>query len=498
MKQFKLTLLLTVLMSMLGLQAFADWDKSTKIYEGGLYYYLDKDNLQAQVTSMPSGKYTGDIMIPSTFTYNETNYNVTSIGDRAFFSCPALTSVTIPNSVTSIGDLAFNSCDGLTSITIPNSVTSIGESAFSWCTGLTSVTIPNSVTSIGESAFYSCSALTSVTIPNSVTSIGSSAFSGCSKLTSVALNSNAIVSKAYTSSSYNVNYIFGTQVTEYIIGDEVTSIGNSAFSDCFKLTSVTIPNSVMSIGDYAFSGCSKLTSVTIPNSVMSIGDYAFSGCSKLTSVTIPNSVTSIGDNAFYGTAWYNNQLDGLVYAGKVAYKYKGTMPANTGISIKEGTLGIADRAFYGFPALTSVTIPNSVTSIGEEAFSYCSGLTSVTIPNSVMSIGNSAFRDCTSLTSVTTLNPTPVAITEYVFTNRKKATLYVPKGSKTAYQAADYWKEFKEIVEIDVTSIKAVENEQIAGSDETGNWYTLDGRRLSGKPTKRGIYIVNGRKVIVN
>ena len=84
MKQFKLTLLLTVLMSMLGLQAFADWDTSKKIEVGGLYYYLDETNQQAQVTSMPSGKYTGDIMIPSTFTYNETNYSVTSIGDYAF------------------------------------------------------------------------------------------------------------------------------------------------------------------------------------------------------------------------------------------------------------------------------------------------------------------------------------------------------------------------------------------------------------------------------
>ena len=114
------------------------------------------------------------------------------------------------------------------------------------------------------------------------------------------------------------------------------------------------------------------------------------------------------------------------------------------------------------------------------------------------SIGESAFYGCSKLTSVTALNPTPIAITEDVFTNRTNATLYVPKGSKSAYQAADYWNEFKEIVEIDVTGIKAVENEHIAGSDETGNWYTLDGRRLSGKPTKRGIYIVNGRKVIVN
>ena len=139
-------------------------------------------------------------------------------------------------------------------------------------------------------------------------------------------------------------------------------------------------------------------------SITSIGEYAFCYCSSLTSVTIPNSVTSIGRSAFYGTAWYNNQPDGLVYAGKVAYKYKGTMPINTSIELAEGTLGIAGGAFENCPSLTSITIPNSVTSIGEYAFWNCSSLTSVTIPNSVTSIGECAFWNCSSLTSVTIPN----------------------------------------------------------------------------------------------
>ena len=132
-------------------------------------------------------------------------------------------------------------------------------------------------------------------------------------------------------------------------------------------------------------------------SITSIGEYAFCYCSSLTSVTIPNSVTSIGRSAFYGTAWYNNQPDGLVYAGKVAYKYKGTMPSNTSIELAEGTLGIAGGAFENCPSLTSITIPNSVTSIGECAFWNCSSLTSINIPNGVTSIGSSAFSGCSSL-----------------------------------------------------------------------------------------------------
>ena len=101
------------------------------------------------------------------------------------------------------------------------------------------------------------------------------------------------------------------------------------------------------------------------------------------------------------------------------------MPDNTSITIKEGTLGIAGGAFWDCTGLTSVTIPNSVTSIGSSAFSYCMELTSVTIKKE-----------------------TPLPIGESTFSNRTDATLYVPYGCKAAYEAADYWKEFKEIIEI--------------------------------------------------
>ena len=124
----------------------------------GIYYKITSDT-EVSVTYRGtsyyqySDEYTGDVIIPSTVSYNSVEYSVTTIGSSAFWGCIGLTSVTIPNSVTSIGSSAFSACSGLTSVTIGNSVTSIGEGAFWGCDGLTSVTIGNSVTSIGSSAF---------------------------------------------------------------------------------------------------------------------------------------------------------------------------------------------------------------------------------------------------------------------------------------------------------------------------------------------------------
>ena len=210
-----------------------------------------------------------------------------------------------------------------------------------------------------------------VVIENGVSNIGDFAFKGCTSLTSI------------------------------MIPDSVTSIDEYAFSRSTNLESVTIGDSVTSIGICAFKGCTSLTSITIPDSVTSIGGGAFSDCTSLESITIPDSVMSIDNEAFYNTAWYKYQPDGLVYAGKVAYKYKGKMPENTSIVIKDGTKGIASRAFSDCTSLESITIPDSVTSIAEGTFIYCTSLTSVTIPDNVMSIGDSAFYKCTSLESVT-------------------------------------------------------------------------------------------------
>ena len=382
---------------------------------------------------------------------------VTSIGSYAFDGCTGLTSVTFSNSVTSIGEFAFFGCIGLSSIDIPDSVTNIGSDAFHNCTGLTSVTIGNSVTSIDDWAFSGCSGLTSIEIPDSVTNIGAHA------LSDTAWYDNQPDGLVYAG---KVAYkMIGACPDHVEIKDGTTGIAGEAFRYCWMLTSIEIPDSVTSIGENAFERCPKLTSIEIPDSVTNIGDSAFEECTELTSIEIPDSVTSIGSNAFFNTAWYDNQPDGLIYAGKVAYVVKGECPAE--VAIKESTLGIADSAFFGCSDLTSVTIPNSVTTIGDSSFSYCYNLSSInvdsnnpayrsidgnlydksaktfiqysigkvetsfSIPDSVTTISVSAFSSC-SLTSVNTGNSVKT-INENAFSSCKNLTSVTLGKSITSF-----------------------------------------------------------------
>lgn len=122
----------------------------------GIYYNFLEDEAEVTYQKQNQAYYSGIVAIPSSVVYNDRTYTVTSIGNKAFYACRGLTSVTIPSSVTSIGDNAFYNCSSLTSVAIPFGLTSIGNSAFYNCSSLTSVTIPNSVTSIGDNAFSGC------------------------------------------------------------------------------------------------------------------------------------------------------------------------------------------------------------------------------------------------------------------------------------------------------------------------------------------------------
>ena len=302
------------------------------------------------------------------------------------------------------------------------------------------------VTAIGDRAFLFCSSLTSVSIPDSVEQIGANPFENCSALKTISVSpehpyfatiDGVLFRKA---DKLLIAYPAGSKSSTYTIPQGIAAIGDSAFSSCKFLTSISIPDSVTSIGDSAFSSCDSLTSVSIPDSVTAIGDRVFYGCSSLTSVSIPDSVEQIGTNPFADCFKlktisvspehpYFATIDGVLFrkADKTLISYPAGIKSST-YTIPQGITAIGDGAFYFCSSLTSVSIPDSVTAIGDSAFSFCSSLTSVSIPDSVTSIGDCAFLFCSSLTSVS-IPDSVTSIGNRAFVGCPNLILTIPRNS---------------------------------------------------------------------
>ena len=477
---------------------------------------------------------------------------VTDIGNAAFLSCDSLTTVHLPEGLTQIAPKVFCGCRQLVSVVIPSSVTTIGSQAFSSCISLTNLNLPANLTSVGRAAFYytpwynaqydaapdglfyigpllfgykgdkptgelvikegttciyfgafnGCNDLTSVTIPASLTFVDECAFTNCTGLEAVHITDLAAwcgiefqwgVYRDSSNPLFYAHHLYlnGEEVTNLVIPEGVTSIGDYAFDYCTTLNSVTIPEGVTSIGSSAFRGCESLKNVTIPSSITTIGENAFIWCKELNAVYISDLAAWCGisfywtaNPLYYGANLYlgRKKVTDLIIPEGVTSVCEGAFrncSQLTSVVIPDGVTSIGDHAFNGCRGITSVTIPNNVTSIGQSAFANCSSLTSVTIPEGVTSIRESTFAECSSLTSVTipanvssighsafyncwalssviSWIEEPFAL-DYVFnlfnnttyeSSYTNATLYVPQGCKARYEATEGWKDFKKIVEM--------------------------------------------------
>ena len=376
----------------------------------GIYFNLDYENNTAEVTSNPQ-KYTGY--------------------------------VTIPDYIRSVDNLYY--C-----------VTAIGEDAFNGCVDLSHVDIPNTVISIGNRAFRGCRNILSISIPESIESIGAFAFDGCG-FQHVLIN-DLVAWCNIKFDSYNSNPVSCSNRV-YLYGEDIIDL--------------EIPEEITAINDYAFCNFTYLKSVILPNSVRKIGCNAFANSKNLVDINLSENIMYIGADALKNTKWYEDHSDGVVYAGLHAYKYKGKMPVGTNIEISEGTKSIVGSAFSECKELCSVIIPNSVEAIGDRSFEHCINLDNLVIPSGIKTIGSYAFFDCISLSNIEigsgliTINESafgwcpnlcdvicmsvnvPNASENSFDGSLDNSILYVPALTINEYKHSKPWNKFKKILTLD-------------------------------------------------
>ena len=355
------------------------------------------------------------------------NTNITSFNELQYFT-----------GLTSIADRAFVGCSNLTSVIIPGNVITIGNRAFA-LTGLTSLTLQDGVETLKEMAFFSTH-LSSINVPASLTTIEADAFGWIQELSVIVVNSGNTV----FDSRNNCNAIIESATKTLILGssstvipNSVLSIGKSAFHYRTGLTSITLPEGLQSIGELAFAVCSNLKEINFPNSLTTIEDNAFYH-SGLETVRITKNITSIGENPFASEELATISVDAN------NPKYDSRDNCNAIIETSTNTL---------ISGCKSTAIPTGIVKIAHWAFEFCSSMETITIPESVTLIDAGAFYGCNSLSAVTILsktNPEELRGGSLVdpFPTRQNVTLYVPYGSKGSYEASDYWKTFKQIIEL--------------------------------------------------
>ncbi|MCQ2435030.1 MAG: leucine-rich repeat protein [Oscillospiraceae bacterium] len=358
---------------------------------------------------------------------------VETIGDDAFYDCPALTSVDIPDSVTKIESGAFADCTGIAAFDLPDSILEIGNSVFE-STAITEIELPKNLEILGSNVFKNCQSLTAltvpktlqkadyalensavtdlnfesgmeiipdyiganapvlknVTIPDTVTELGDRMCEGCLNLKTITIPASVQVSPGAPFRNSALSAIH--------FDDGMTRIPDGICDDAINLTAIDYPAAVTEIGEKAFRNCISMKAISIPDTVTKIGYAAFSQCIGAKSVTIPVSVTEMGSNVFEKTTALESvflpaSLD--VTANKAENWFRGS--GIRSITFADEMEQIPSGVCYDCANLTEIHFPTAPTKILSNAFRNCTSLTALQLPDSITSIGSDALNGCTAL-----------------------------------------------------------------------------------------------------
>jgi hypothetical protein len=403
----------------------------------------------------------GPITVPSTIN----GLPVTVIGQRAFFNCQLITSITLPTSIKTLSSDAFSHCSGLSSFTVPSGVTSIHGNIFVGCSNLSlisvsssntqyssldgilynktrtslitipesksgAIVLPSGLTTIGESSTVGRNRITSVSIPASVTSILST-FGYCRMLASITVDT---ANPSYSSREgmlYNKDFTKLIRVpsakTGKVVVDQGTTIAG-AFEGAYLIEEIVLPASTTAIDIGSFNECESLRTIAIPAGVNSIGQHAFRHCFSLQEIIIPESVKSIGYQPFVGC----RSLTRVRLPSHLTVITRGLFAeceSLTDINMPPGLLRINDDAFSNAKSLANVVLPDSVKHIGTRAF-FGTGLRTIRIPATVQTIGSFAFSSCPDLheIQVDTANMNYASIDGVLYSKDLRTLIQCPAG----------------------------------------------------------------------
>lgn len=483
--------------------------------------------------------------------------NVTSIGAQAFYQCNYMTDLKLPANLQSVEEGTFMFCRSLTSLDLPASVASIGKYAFEGCTGLTEMVLPESCAFLGDHAFEECKGLTSVTIPSAMRTIDDFAFLNCANLASLSLpkemdrigygafkDCGGLETIVLPETLGNLDgYAFGNcvKLTSIAIPRGITIIADRLFWGCTALADISIPTTVTEIGPFAFDR-TPIKEMILHEGVTTIGEDAFQHCKQLEVISLPKSMTYIDKYAFWdctSARVFTSLAEEPAFAEKafssgfptatcvlyvpasavedykaaegwkrfanivaipgvgnvftvegVTYKVTAIAEDNNTVEVVKGETDYTGDVMV--PAEVSNYYDYVVTAIGNMAFADCASLESITLPATLETIGEKAFKDCTGLKTITCLGETPAAVEADAFegVDQEKVNLIVPENASEAYSNAEVWKEFFKdsgIEEINVNGANKLVIYDIMG-------------RIAGNSAAEltpGVYIVNGRKVVV-
>ena len=483
---------------------------------------------------------------------------VTELPLYSFRNCPSLKNIKWGESLGNISSYSFENCTSLESVVLPYSIKRLGVKVFSGCSNLRTVLLNEGLQFI-YSGCFSGTSISSINIPSTVEIVDEYAFADCPNLSDVTFigkanspelrcarysfhNTRAVhfsidrlLRTTYNSNGRYYDNLFTDNPTFKTVkfGPNSKSIGSYTFYNCASLEYVEISEGVETISSFAFYNTSNLKSIEFPSTLKEIGNINFNYCTNLTTIKFADCEEPV--KLGYSNSSYNKQGEGLFYGCPITNVYLGRdleydstykcgfspfygiktlkkvifsdnvnqIPAYLfqgcegldSIKMSSTIEIIKNNAFNGCNSIASIEIPNSVTTIGNYAFEGCKKAKTLYISNSIEEIGDRAFYGCENLLEIYASSKKAIECSEDVFSTYTyyNACLFVPSGCKFAYEKATPWNKFY-IVEMYYTSIDNIESDE-QNSSENAVYYDISGRRVENP--SRGIYILNGKKILV-